>query len=273
MKDPKITLTSLLMASAFLCTALIGCKSEPNSAPEETAVPENTVTSNEPSYKEVYQSQIQYYEELIRDLEDKLLKEKENGYISNAEHQLQINELQSNIAALNERLEALSNQNQTQSPTLSTTHQAPTTDRETEPESNNIYNNEENHPTTEQLTHKASYKYEVKNGCITITSYTGNDKSVFIPSVIDGMKVTSIGEEAFKSCQVERVVIPDTVTYIDWFAFYSCKNLCEITLPASITTIAHGAFDLCSENLIIKCKKNSYAQAYAQSWGFIAITE
>lgn len=258
MKDSKITLSSILLTSALLCATLSGCKS---SSQDNIGVTP-PLSPDEQSYEEVYLSQIEYYEQVIKDLEDKLLAEKEHGYISNTEYQLRIDELQSSIALLNEKIESINKQ----STSSSESH-------ESEPQNNNIYNNEENRPATESLSSKGDYKYKVENGCITITAYTGNSKTVIIPSTINGTKVTGIGEEAFKNCTAERIVISDTITHIDWFAFRSCRNLCEITIPASVISIAHGAFDMCRADLIIKCKESSYAEAYAKSWGFIAITE
>ena len=262
MKDSKITLSSILLTSALLCATLSGCKS---SSQDNIGVTP-PLSPDEQSYEEVYLSQIEYYEEVIKDLEDKLLAEKEHGYISNTEYQLRIDELQSSIALLNEKIESINNQSQS---TSSSSNEI----CESEPQNNNIYNNEENRPATETLSSNSDYKYKVENGFITISAYIGNSKTVIIPSTINGMKVTGIGEEAFKNCTAERIIIPDTVTHIEWFAFHSCRDLCEITIPASVISIAHGAFDMCRADLIIKCKESSYAMAYAKSWGFIAITE
>lgn len=266
MKDRKNTLTAAILASILFCTALSSCKSTSDSP--KTAPQSSTIT-DEQIYKDVYLSQIEYYEELIKELEDKLLKERENGYINDTAYQLQIDKLQSDIAILTEKLEGFSgNQSDTSShpPITVSTDSEPVTE-------NNIYNNEENRPANESLLSMGAYKYEITNGSTTIIAYIGSDRTISIPSSIDGAKVTSIGEGAFKNCSAERIIIPDSVTSIDWFAFYGCTRLCEITIPSSVTSISHGAFDLCPENIIIKCKKNSYAEVYAKSWGLIAVTE
>ena len=65
--------------------------------------------------------------------------------------------------------------------------------------------------------------------------------------------------------------IPDSVTSIDWLAFYGCTGLTSITIPDSVTSIDRSAFSGC-ENLIIYGKKGSYAETYAKenSFTFIA---
>ena len=40
--------------------------------------------------------------------------------------------------------------------------------------------------------------------------------------------------------------IPNSVTSIDWSAFYGCENLTSITIPNSVTSIGYCAFDGCS---------------------------
>ena len=265
MKDPKITLAALLTSSALICATLVGCSG--TSARKEADTSANS--PNEQAYGEVYRVQIDYYEGLIRELEDKLLQEKESNYISITEYQSQISELQDMIFSLTEGSSGSQESAKPSNPTATT----PTQDSVTEHESDHIYNNEENRPSTESLSSKNAFKYRIENGYATIVAYLGSDETVSIPSAIDGIKITAIGEEAFKNSSAERIIIPDTVEHIDWFAFYSCKSLCEITIPSSVTSISHGAFDLCPESLIIKCKKNSYAEAYAHSWGFIAISE
>lgn len=44
---------------------------------------------------------------------------------------------------------------------------------------------------------------------------------------------------------VTEVVIPDSVTTIDSFAFLGCRNLTSVTIPDSVTNIGRGAFSGC----------------------------
>ena len=84
----------------------------------------------------------------------------------------------------------------------------------------------------------------------TITDYLcfdGNTESlpsitdVVIPSSINGISVTAIGEGAFEFNDLTSVVIPDGVTTIGDYAFYS-NNLTSVVIPDSVTTIGNYAF-------------------------------
>ena len=87
-------------------------------------------------------------------------------------------------------------------------------------------------------------------GTQTITDYLcvdGNTESlpvitdVVIPSSINGISVTAIGEGAFEFNDLTSVVIPDGVTTIGDYAFYS-NNLTSVVIPDSVTTIGNYAF-------------------------------
>lgn len=111
---------------------------------------------------------------------------------------------------------------------------------------------------------------ETDNG-IEITSYLGHDTQVTIPAQIDGKPVVSIGEGAFRNSPAEQVIVPDGIQTLGWFAFYGSYKLSSVILPASVTQIGYGAFDLCSSSLRITCPPNSYAAQYAVSYGIEVI--
>lgn len=58
-----------------------------------------------------------------------------------------------------------------------------------------------------------------------------------------GVKV--IGEQAFRQCGADTVILPDTVTAIESRAFLM-SGLREITIPAGVTAIRDNVFDSCS---------------------------
>ena len=83
--------------------------------------------------------------------------------------------------------------------------------------------------------------YAVTGGNIYFNKSTGEitdcDSEVTeanIPSEIDGVKVTSIGDSAFYDCKnLKNITIPDSVTSIGNCAFSDCPNLTDIYYTGS----------------------------------------
>ena len=76
---------------------------------------------------------------------------------------------------------------------------------------------------------------------IILERYKGKDAVVYIPAQIEGKPVVTIGTSAF-----ERH-----------------SEITDITIPASVTTIAWFAFDGCT-NMTIHAPAGSYAESYAK---------
>jgi hypothetical protein len=91
------------------------------------------------------------------------------------------------------------------------------------------------------------FTYTNTNGTITITGYTGPGGNVAIPSTINGLPVTSIGDQAFwfNCANLTGITIPDSVTNIGRFAFGNCSSLVALTIGNGVTTIGLGAFNVC----------------------------
>ena len=89
--------------------------------------------------------------------------------------------------------------------------------------------------------------FKFSNG--TITGYIGSDKIVKIPPTINGTTVTAIGYGAFSRSPITKVVLPDTITKIDSYAFRYCYNLTSINLNEGLKTINSYAFYYCSSLL------------------------
>ena len=82
-----------------------------------------------------------------------------------------------------------------------------------------------------------------------ITKYSGKSElhEVEIPPVINDREVSAIGQEAFYyQTLITKITLPDTVEYIDNFAFAGCTALETIVIPASVTRIGEFAFQGCT---------------------------
>lgn len=164
-------------------------------------------------------------------------------------------ELINSIINVNNKNDSTEQPNEGDTPT----DNQPSTDNSDE--SDNAMNNE-----TDNLA--SNFEYCEENGGIVILRYIGKQTSVIIPSKINGLYVVKIAENAFADTKVKSVSIPSACREIDWFAFYGCYALSTVYIPSSVESIGYGAFDGCSKKLTIYCESNSFAQKFAQSFGF-----
>lgn len=89
-------------------------------------------------------------------------------------------------------------------------------------------------PITASAETYGNWTYKVHGNEIIISGCDRSATSVEIPSEINGMSVTSIGDYAFKYCTIlKSVTIPNSVTSIGDYAFYSCTSLANITVDSN----------------------------------------
>lgn len=92
------------------------------------------------------------------------------------------------------------------------------------------------------------YSYITNNGTITITGYAcpSSNAAVTIPSTINGLPVTALGDGAFMECDsLTSVTIPSGVITLGDSAFMHCSGLTNVTISSSVTSIGDGAFYRC----------------------------
>jgi hypothetical protein len=95
--------------------------------------------------------------------------------------------------------------------------------------------------------HSADYACSTNHGTLTITCYTGSGGAVTIPSRINGLPVTGIGDCAFLFCdQLTSITLPETVTTIGHYAFTCCCGLTSLNIPDNVTNVGDRAFQYCT---------------------------
>ena len=87
--------------------------------------------------------------------------------------------------------------------------------------------------------------YEDGQKVVVIQKYIGNAAKVEIPAYVDGMPVRVIGHESFENSKVQNVIIPNTVTNIEWRAFIDCVNMTSVSIPEGVKSIGDRAFQNC----------------------------
>lgn len=91
----------------------------------------------------------------------------------------------------------------------------------------------------------AQFTYTTNGAAITITGYTGPGGNIIIPSTINGLPVTSIGDDAFVfDYDVNGVSFPNTVTNIGYEAFLF-SGLTNVSVPANVVNVGESAFGGC----------------------------
>ena len=110
-------------------------------------------------------------------------------------------------------------------------------------------------------------------GGISIREYIGSDKTVVIPSKIDGQAVTMIAGDAFAGTSIESVVIPDSVNIVVARAFYGCDQLKTVDFGDGIIEIQEEAFYKCTALESIILPKNLETIGEGAFYGCTSATE
>lgn len=89
--------------------------------------------------------------------------------------------------------------------------------------------------------------YDSRENCNAIIETATNTLIVGRQGSVIPSSVTSIADNAFKSCkELKSIVIPEGVKSIGKSAFEGCSGLTAITIPASVESIGSGAFLECT---------------------------
>ena len=112
-----------------------------------------------------------------------------------------------------------------------------------------------------------------REGGISIREYIGSDKTVVIPSKIDGQAVTMIAGGAFVGTSIESLVIPDSVKFVVARAFYGCDQLKTVDFGDGIIEIQEEAFRECTALESIILPKNLETIGDGAFYGCTSATE
>ena len=106
---------------------------------------------------------------------------------------------------------------------------------------------------------RGAYRYTVENGEATITEYVGTDANVTIPDTIGGKPVVAIGTDAFADqLTLKSVTLPDSVTRIEFGAFFRCVALESVNLGRGIREIDALVFSHCDKLIYNEYENGSY---------------
>ena len=96
----------------------------------------------------------------------------------------------------------------------------------------------------------AQWKYDVKDGGVTIVDIMRKSGDVAIPPEIDGYPVTSIGDAVFFGCdELTSVIIPAGVDSIGDYAFCGCEKLTNVVVAGSVKSMGDFIFNGCGNLL------------------------
>ncbi len=99
---------------------------------------------------------------------------------------------------------------------------------------------------TSVIVAEGNSRYDSRENCNAIIETATNTLISGCQTSIILSSVTSIGDNAFGSCNsLKSITIPNSVTSIGVEAFRLCESLKSITIPTSVKSIGGGAFDCC----------------------------
>jgi len=108
-----------------------------------------------------------------------------------------------------------------------------------------------------------SILYSYKSKALTVTGYDGDPSSISVAERLDGVKVTSIGKDAFAAkSNLTEVRLSAGITSIGSGAMSNCASLTAVYIPTTVKDIAADAFEG-SGDVVIYCESGSYAEHFA----------
>lgn len=86
---------------------------------------------------------------------------------------------------------------------------------------------------------------EVEAGKCEITACMYEGKVLKVPETLAGYQVVGIHRDGLAMLQAEEVILPDTVEYLDDYAFNTCENLKKVDLGTGLKRTGTHSFSYC----------------------------
>ncbi|MCX6867415.1 MAG: leucine-rich repeat protein, partial [Verrucomicrobia bacterium] len=97
------------------------------------------------------------------------------------------------------------------------------------------------------------FNYTTSSGAATITGYTGYNDAVTIPSLLEDLPVTAVGDSAFYESALTSIMIPDSVTSIGDYAFEVCTNLQRVYFLGDAPSAGTEVFLDAADDVTVYC--------------------
>jgi hypothetical protein len=100
------------------------------------------------------------------------------------------------------------------------------------------------------------------DGTLNLSQYIGPGGAVTVPDTTNGLRITSIGNDAFfRAFGLTSLTFGTNVVSIGTNAVFQCINLVSVTIPASVTNIGMGPFVDCQKltTLSLSASNSSFA--------------
>lgn len=115
--------------------------------------------------------------------------------------------------------------------------------------------------------------YDVNDGLVVLTEYTGRDAIPEIPLEINNQPVTALADNLFLgNTRIKEITIPDSISSIGTGVFENCTELTLVRLPNGLQRIPNRAFYGCKKLQAIPFPAGLKAIGYSAFNGCTALT-
>ena len=103
-----------------------------------------------------------------------------------------------------------------------------------------------------ESTSEGDFQWELYEDYAKLEKYEGNATELHVPNSVKGLPVAVIGGYAFNKNDLEKIVLPDSVSMLEEYCFANCSTLQTVELSDNIVQIPQSAFEYCSSLIVIE---------------------